>query len=160
MDGYLPGRFDRSRLGDRAEIGALVAEFAHLIDRGSPSRVAELFAPDGWYGREDGARSVGRVAIRAAYARRAAEHPTRVSRHIFSNLRIAFDGADRATGMSILTLVAGDGSPPLPLTFSLIQDYLDTYVLIDGVWLFGSRQTRRVFVGTGFREALHLGGPT
>ena len=143
-------RFNRSRTADLLEIAALVTEFAHLIDRGSPHRVADLFAPDGWYGREGGARSVGRDAIRAAYARREDESPARVCRHLFSNLRVQFDGADSATGTSTLTLIAGDGAAPLPMNISLVQDYVDSYARIEGSWLF---------VSGSFREVLHLGTP-
>jgi uncharacterized protein (TIGR02246 family) len=152
-------RFDRSRTADLLEIAALVTEFAHLIDRGSPHRVADLFTPDGWYGRDGGARSVGRDAIRTAYARRGDESPARVSRHLFSNLRVEFDGADSATGTSTLTLIAGDGAAPLPMNISLVQDYVDSYARIEGSWLFESRETRRLFVSGSFREVLHLGTP-
>ena len=151
------GVFDRSRVEDLLEITALVTEFAHLIDRGSPHLIAHLFTPEGWYGREGGARSVGRDAIGAAYARRGDESPDRLCRHLFNNLRIAFDGADAASGLSTLTLVAGDGAAPLPMNISLVQDYLDSYARIDGSWLFASRETRRLFVGGDFREVLHLG---
>lgn len=149
-----------SRTGDILEIQALVTEFAHLIDRGLQHQVADLFAVDGWYGRENGARSVGHAAIKASYARRASESPERVARHLFCNLRILFDGADRATGTSTLLLIAGDGPTPLPLTFSLVQDYLDTYARIDGAWRFASRETRRLFTSDDFREVLHLGEPS
>ena len=150
-------RFDRSRTADLLEIAALVNEFAHLIDRGSPHRVADLFTPDGWYGREGGAKSVGRDAIRAAYTRRGDESPARLCRHLFSNLRVEFGRVDSATGLSTLTLVAGDGAAPLPMNISLVQDYVDSYARIEGSWLFESRETRRLFVGGSFREVLHLG---
>ena len=55
----------------RLEIESLIAEFAWRIDRGDPATVADLFTEDGWYGRETGDRSIGRDAIRAAYAARA-----------------------------------------------------------------------------------------
>lgn len=151
--------FDRARLADQAEITALVTEFAHLIDRGQSERVADLFTADGWYGREDGSRSIGHDAIRAAYARRGADSPERVCRHLFTNLRISFDGDALASGLSTLILVAGDGAPPLPVTITLVQDYVDTYALAGGRWLFRSRETRRLFVGDGFRDVLRLGNP-
>lgn len=147
----------KRRIADRVEITDLVTEFAHLIDRGSPHDVADLFTRDGWYGRQGGARSSGREAIRAAYARRDDESPYRLCRHLFSNLRIAFDDAESATGVSTLTLIAGDGAPPLPMNISLVQDYIDSYARVDGRWLFRSRETHRLFVGGDFREVLHLG---
>lgn len=142
---------------DRLEIGALVTEFAYRIDHGLSDRVAELFAPQGWYGREGGARSVGRDAIRAAYARRSGDSPDRVSRHLFSNLRIGFDEVNEASGTSTLMLIAGDGAAPLPVNITLVQDYIDRFVRIDGTWLFLSRETKRLFVGEDFREVLQLG---
>ncbi len=142
---------------DRLEIEALVTEFAYLIDHGQSARVAELFAPQGWYGREGGAKSEGRDAVRAAYARRGSESPARLSRHLFANLRIEFDGAEGASGLSTLMLIAGDGAAPLPMNVTLVQDYVDRYVRIDGTWLFLSRETRRLFVGEDFREVLQLG---
>ncbi len=104
------GGFDGARTIDLIEIGALVAQFAHLIDRGQSQDVADLFTPSGWYGREGGLRSAGRAAIRAAYAERAIRNPQRVCRHLFTNHRIAFDGDDTATGLSTLMLFAGDGA--------------------------------------------------
>lgn len=149
--------FDGARAADLLEIGALVTEFAHLIDNGCGRDVADLFAPSGWYGREGGGRSTGHDAIRAAYEARAGRHPERVSRHLFTNLRIEFAGEGAATGTSTLTLFAGDGKTPLPATVSLVQDYLDEYERLDGRWLFASRQTRRLFADAGYLDVLALG---
>ena len=146
-----------ARVADRLEIEALVTEFAYRIDHGPSDCVAELFAPQGWYGREGGSRSAGRDAIRSAYARRREGSPARLSRHLFTNLRVAFGGEDDAEGVSTLLLIAGDGTAPLPAELTLVQDYVDRYVRIDGSWLFLSRETRRLFVGAAFREVLNLG---
>lgn len=151
------GGFDGAHATDLIEIGALVTEFAHLIDHGRAQHVADLFTPSGWYGRENGGRSVGRAAIRSAYAARASRHPQRVCRHLFTNLRIAFDGDDTATGLSTLMLFAGDGATPLPARVSLVQDYLDSYERVDGRWLFASRETRRLFADEHFEDVLALG---
>jgi hypothetical protein len=152
------GRFSvLLRIVDRLEIEALVTEFAYRIDHGFSDRVADLFAPQGWYGREGGTKSVGRDAIRAAYAGRRSESPARLSRHLFANLRVAFDGEDGANGLSTLMLIAGDGAAPLPVNVTLVQDYVDRYVRIDGSWLFLARETRRLFIDDGFREVLKLG---
>ena len=140
----------------RVEIEALLAEFAHRIDHGPADGVAELFTEDGWYGRESGARSVGRAAIRAAYAGRAARGE-RLARHLFTNLRLAFDSEAEAHGSCILLLFAADGAPPAPAVPQLVQDYEDRYRKVDGRWLFASRMTRRLFVADSFREVLPLG---
>ncbi|MBA2935746.1 nuclear transport factor 2 family protein [Sphingomonas sp. CGMCC 1.13654] len=149
--------FDHVRIVDHQEIAALVAEFAWRIDLGETDRVAELFTPEGWYGREDGARSIGREAIRDAYLRRGEGSPGRICRHLFSNLRIRFETEDTAAGLSTLTLFAGDGTVPLRAEVALVQDYVDCYERVGDRWLFASRETRRLFVGAGFQDVLRLG---
>ncbi len=122
----------------RVAIEALNAEFSYRIDRGDSLTVAELFSADGIYGRSTGEQSVGRAAIQAAYAKRQ-QGEVRTVRHIFTNLRLAFDGLDRARGSCILTLFAQDGAPPLYADPFLVADYDDVYVREQGVWRFASR---------------------
>ncbi len=144
----------------RLKIEALIAEFAWRIDRGDPATVADLFTADGRYGRGSGERSVGRDAIRAAYAARAGREATagvRTARHLFTNLRLAQRDPDNAEGSCILLLFAADGPPPHPATPLLVQDYDDTYRRIDGRWLFASRSVGKVFVGENFAPVLPLG---
>jgi ketosteroid isomerase-like protein len=142
----------------RVAIESLIAEFAYLIDHNQTDKVADLFTEDGWYGREGGARSVGRDAIRKSYAGRAARG-VRTARHIFTNLRLTVHSADEAEGVCILLLFAADGAPPLPAEPMLVQDYKDTYRKVDGCWLFASRETRQVFVSPSFERVLTLGKP-
>lgn len=144
----------------RVEIDALIAEFAWRIDRGDPASVADLFTEDGWYGRETGERSVGRDAIRAAYAARRdreAAVGVRTARHLFTNLRLTRLDDDHAAGSSILLLFAADGPPPHPATPLLVQDYDDRYRRVDGRWLFASRAVTKIFVGEEFAPVLPLG---
>ena len=144
----------------RLKIEALIAEFAWRIDRGDPAAVADLFTPDGWYGRSSGERSAGRDAIRAAYAARAERQAAagiRTARHLFTNLRLEQRDPDNAAGSCILLLFAADGPPPHPATPLLVQDYDDTYRRIDGSWLFASRAVAKVFVGADFEPVLPLG---
>jgi len=144
----------------RLEIDALIAEFAWRIDRGDPATVADLFTEDGWYGRETGDRSVGRDAIRAAYAARKEREKAagvRTARHLFTNLRLQQSGPDDASGCCILLLFAADGPPPHPATPLLVQDYDDTYRRVDGRWLFASRSVTKLFVGEDFAPVLPLG---
>jgi ketosteroid isomerase-like protein len=140
----------------RSEIEALIAEFAYRIDHGLSETVADLFTEDGWYGRPDGAKSVGRDAIRAAYAKRA-ERGERTARHIFTNLRLTIDSAEAAHGTTILLLFAGDGPPPLPARPVMVQDYNDEYRLVDGEWRFAERATHRLFVDESYKDVLNLG---
>lgn len=148
---------DTDALLTRVAIDALIAEFAWRIDHGEAAAVAELFTEDGWYGREDGSRAVGRDAIRSAYAARAARGK-RTARHIFTNLRLTVDGPDRAHGTCILLLFAADGTPPHPAVPQLVQDYDDVYHRVDGQWLFAQRSVRRLFVAEDFTPVLPLGG--
>ena len=142
----------------RVAIESLIAEFAYLIDHGQTEEVAGLFTEDGWYGREGGARSVGRDAIRKSYAGRAARGE-RTARHIFTNLRLTVQSADAAEGVCILLLFAADGAPPFPAEPMLVQDYTDTYRKVDGRWLFASRETRTLFQAGSFERVLTLGKP-
>ena len=144
----------------RLEIEALIAEFAWRIDRGDPATVADLFTPDGRYGRNSGERSVGRDAIRAAYAARAGRRAgagVRTARHLFTNLRLERLDAESAAGSCILLLFAADGPPPHPATPLLVQDYDDTYRRIGGRWLFASRSVTKIFAGDDFAPVLPLG---
>jgi ketosteroid isomerase-like protein len=144
----------------RLEIEALNAEFAYLIDRGRCEDVADLFTEDGSYGRSTGERSVGRAAIRAAYAQRKARGE-RTSRHIFTNLRLTFE-KDRATGQSILTLFAADGPPPHAAEPFLVADYDDVYVRDgEGRWRYRSRTVTWLFLQKdGATSPLPLGAPS
>ncbi|MPZ55520.1 MAG: nuclear transport factor 2 family protein [Rhizobiales bacterium] len=142
----------------RVAIESLIAEFAYLIDHDQTGKVADLFTQDGWYGREGGARSVGRDAIHKSYAGRA-ERGERTARHIFTNLRLTVRSADEAEGTCVLLLFAADGPPPHPAEPMLVQDYTDTYRKVDGRWLFVSRETRALFVSPLFERVLTLGKP-
>jgi ketosteroid isomerase-like protein len=148
------GRQDAALI--RTEIEALIAEFAYRIDHGLSDTVADLFTHDGWYGRANGEKTVGREAIRAAYAKRA-ERGERTARHIFTNLRLTIDSAEAAHGTTILLLFAGDGPPLLPARPMLVQDYNDEYRLEDGEWRFAARATDRLFVDESFEDVLKLG---
>lgn len=133
------------RLSIRTEIEDLIATFAYLIDHDLSEGVADLFTPDGSYGRSGGDRSVGRAAITAAYSARKARG-TRTARHVFTNLHIASAAADWATGTCILTLYAADGPPPHPAEPLLVADYDDVYQRDDqGRWRFASRTVTHLF---------------
>src|ERR1700735_2725030 len=128
----------------RLAIEELNAEFAYLIDHEQSERVADLFTVDGSYGRSTGERSVGRDAIRRAYASRKAKGP-RTARHIFTNLRLKFEARDRATGTCIMTLFAEDGVPPHVAEPFLVADYNDVYVLFEDNWRYVARTITWLF---------------
>lgn len=141
----------------RLEIESLNAEFAYLIDHDQSELVADLFTPDGVYGRSTGERSVGREAIRESYRKRAA-HGVRTARHIFSNLRLTIESPERARGTVILTLFAEDGPPPHPALPMLVADYDDIYERgSDGRWRFKERIITWLFKREGAMSPLALG---
>jgi len=143
----------------RLEIDELNAEFAYLIDNNRSAEVADLFTPQGSYGRSSGERSVGREAIRAAYAGRAGRGP-RTARHIFTNLRLTYRDDGLIEGKSILTLYAEDGVPPHVAEPFLIADYDDVYAQDeDGRWRYESRTITWLFMQKdGLVSPLPLGG--
>ncbi|MFV1366477.1 nuclear transport factor 2 family protein [Mycolicibacterium elephantis] len=130
----------------RAQIDALVAEFAWLIDHKSGHGVADLFTPQGRYMVEGEEFDLqGRDEIEDFYARRRAAGP-RTSRHLFSNLHFEHVDDDRARGVCVLTLHAADGRPPHPLKPVLVADYSDTYWRSpEGVWRYESRVVTPLF---------------
>ena len=129
----------------RQEIEELNAEFAYRVDHRLGEQVAELFTPDGSYGRTTGQRSVGRDAIRQAYSLRK-EHGTRTARHMFTNLRLVYQGDGVVHGTSIMLLFAEDGLPPLPAQPLAVSDFEDVYVRDgDGAWRYQSRTIRSLF---------------
>jgi uncharacterized protein (TIGR02246 family) len=130
---------------DRRAIEDLLVEFAYQLDIGRGQRVHELFEPDGVY-VIDGEAVNGQREIREGYERRAARGP-RTARHIFTNVRITLETADRATVASIMTLYAADGEPvheaALPL---VVGDFNDVCVRGgDGVWRFERRELTSLF---------------
>jgi ketosteroid isomerase-like protein len=143
----------------RFEIDALNAEFAYLIDHGRSDEVADLFTPDGSYGRATGERSKGRAAIRQAYAARSGRG-IRTARHLFTNLRLVYEGPTRATGTVLLTLFAEDGPPPHPAEPNLVSEYEDIYERgEDGAWRYVSRTVTTLFRHPGGKPlVLPLGG--
>ena len=129
----------------RLAIEELNAEFAYLIDHDQSERVADLFTIDGSYGRATGERSVGRDAIRGAYAARKTKGP-RTARHIFTNLRLQFESSDRASGTCIMTLFAEDGAPPHVAEPFLVADYDDIYVRYEDTWRYAARTITWLFM--------------
>jgi uncharacterized protein (TIGR02246 family) len=131
----------------RAHIEALNVEFWYRVDHQNGDGVAELFCEDGVYS-VPGGRNAGRGAIAESYVKRAARGP-RVSRHVFSNLRLTIETPALARGVSMLTLWARDGEAPLALTLPVsVSDVHDTYVKgDDGVWRIQHRHITAAFRG-------------
>ncbi len=131
----------------RAQIEALNTELWYLVDHHGGEGVAELFCADGAYSIPGG-RNVGRAAIAESYVLRAARGP-RLSRHVHSNLRLTIESPGRARGVSMLTLWARDGEPPMALTLPVsVSDVHDEYVRGgDGRWRIAHRHITAAFHG-------------
>jgi hypothetical protein len=130
----------------RQSIEALNAEFAWLIDHKDGAGVEDLFTADGVYDMSNRLYR-GRADIRTFYDARKSRG-RRAARHVFTNLRLVPESAERATGTVILTLYACDGDPPYPTQAILISDYDDVYVReADEVWRYQSRTIVPVFGG-------------
>ena len=131
----------------RAHIEALNVEFWYRVDHQNGDGVAELFCEDGVYS-VPGGRNAGRDAIAESYLKRAARGP-RVSRHVFSNLRLTIETPMLAHGVSMLTLWARDGEAPLALTLPVsVSDVHDTYIKgDDGAWRIQHRHITAAFRG-------------
>lgn len=133
-----------SRLADKAAIMDLNAYFAWLIDHRDGHGVPELFTPAGRYGYE-GFWCEGTEQIEDFYERRR-RPGTRRSRHVFTNVWVKFEGADKAVSESILSLYATDGDSEASAHPISILDYTDTLIKQpDGSWRFSERRVTPVF---------------
>jgi len=132
------------RFEDRAAIERLNADFGHELDRGTANGFVALFTPDAIY--TNGPRVLhGRDAIHAFFVSRTATGP-RTSRHVMTGLRIDFEAADSARGISICTTFSAEGVPEIPSTHAaIVADFEDRYVRVEGRWLFQSRNIVPIF---------------
>ena len=92
-------------VADRAEIEALVTEYAYLADHGRFGEASALFAHDAVV--TIGSRQVaGRAGLSVWADECAAKNATRRTLHQVTNVRIKADGPDRAVGTAALTVHA------------------------------------------------------
>jgi len=163
------GKRDEGSPGWDAEVARvqaverLMAEFAYRIDFEQGLKIAELFAPNGYY-ELDGKRSTGRAAIHEAYVRRAARGP-RTARHLFTNVRVVRLPGGKYGATAIMLLFARDGDgvhPAVPLSVSDVTDVyaLDGQSAGDGLPLIESRTLRTVFADENNPQVLPLGHET
>lgn len=133
------------QLEDIEAIRLLKARYcAACDDDHNPDAVAALFVPDGlWEGSNIGVHARGHAAIRQYIGGVRASGRIRTSAHMVTNPVIVPDG-DRATGhwrlLMLYTGNTGDGGTEY---HRIIGFYDDTYVRVDGRWLF---ETLRVTV--------------
>jgi hypothetical protein len=136
----------RDETTDRVAIEQLTIEYAYRLDHGRAGELAALFTPDAALETLE-VRAVGREEIAAYYARRAAD--PRTTRHVSTNLRLVFDGRDRAMGTRTILYYRGDGAgPPFPAKPASVGEYSEVFERgRDGKWRFASRVNKLLFSG-------------
>jgi uncharacterized protein (TIGR02246 family) len=143
MPDWWPG--SQARLLARAQIDALATEYYYRIDHGDAEGVAELFTPDAIFHPGGVAPIVGRDAIRTYYARRPRSWLTR---HVTTNLRLAFIDDDHVEAVRIFTHYFGDTSKapgPYP-AYPSVAEYRESVVRgADGMWRYSSRVATALF---------------
>lgn len=135
----------------RAAITDLCTEYVFRLDNGHAERVTELFADDAvWEGPHGLLR--GRAELEAVWLARSKWRTT--TRHLISNVRLAWSPNDILHGWITFTLFKAepDAEPvPVPL---LVAEHIDTYSQnADGPWLFQTRRVSAVFAEEGWSGA-------
>lgn len=133
------------RSADIRAIERLNADFRYFLDAGDADAFAALFTEDALYA--NGPReSRGRAAIADFMAGRQAMGK-RVSRHIYSGLRIDFAGDNQATANSVWMSFAQNGEPPFQMAEPfLVADMDDVYVREGGAWRIQERRITPLFM--------------
>jgi ketosteroid isomerase-like protein len=135
----------------RAEIEALIAEHAWLVDHGHADRIHELYTADGCL-LGIGPDMIGREAI-AAYGKGRGQMTDRTARHVCANIRLVAESADRIRGTVVNMLFRHDGpGRGLPETMA-VADYEDIYARdSDGRWRIAERRLVIVFEAEAHRK--------
>lgn len=136
--------------GLRCAIDEVQAEFAWAVDRQRFDDLAALFTPDAVFST-GGRRFVGREAIRDRYAGRSAEPGAagaRVTRHLYSGLRLTSRAAESVHTTSLWVCFAANAVPAPPGTppLYMVADFEDTFRRCDdGRWRIAERTIHPVF---------------
>jgi hypothetical protein len=149
-----PPSASRDETADRVAIERLTIEYSYLLDHGRAGELAALFTPNGVLETPGaGSQIVGREAIAAYYARRAAD--PRTTRHVSTNLRLVFETPDRASGTRLILYYRGDGAgPPFPAKPAAVGEYTESFRRgRDGKWRFASRVNAILFSDEGRGDA-------
>jgi hypothetical protein len=120
-----------------------VTEHAWRADHGRADTIHELYVDDDIL--DVGTPLRGRHAIREWGQQLVAATPWRCIRHVCGNQRFVADGADRAEGITVLTvsMVAGQGAATT-LPFSVGEDH-DKFIRTADGWRFVSRRWVELF---------------
>jgi hypothetical protein len=127
---------------DLRAITALGARFAQILDLRDYDGLRDVLAADVHY------VSVGREFhdIEAVIADFRARTGDRVTRHTLGNAVISLSGPRRATGWSVWSTFAGDGTGSTPPRVFMVADFMDVYVRLDsGAWRIAERIITPIF---------------
>ncbi|MEM6627779.1 MAG: nuclear transport factor 2 family protein [Pseudomonadota bacterium] len=124
----------------------LSTKFAFHVDHGDAEAVAALFAQDGVFSRE-GALLEGAEGVLNALKRRP---PTRVTRHVCTNILVDVVDENTATGNTYFLLYEGEdpdqSGAALPLTTPVtVGEYQDQFVRTEQGWKIARRDALGVF---------------
>jgi hypothetical protein len=126
------------RLIDRQEIADLIHDYCIHVDRYEPEKVAALFTEDCItdYGAAFGGAVVGRRRVERGCGYTLAGW--QATSHHVSNIRLWFDDADHAHGLTYLHAWhrVDDETP----TFQVFARYNDRFVRTDEGWRFSERR--------------------
>jgi hypothetical protein len=122
----------------------LIFAYTRALDLGDPSGAADFFAEQGSLARPMAPDQViqGREAIRASLLSRP---KTLLTKHLTSNVLIEVESAERASGISYLTMIAttpaaGAAAPHLSAGPLYFGEFKDRFVLEAGLWKFSERR--------------------
>ena len=126
-------------MSDRAEITALVHEYARRLDAGDLDGVAALFEQATWRSESTGEVRRGREEVRAVYERVLLYDGSPRTKHLITNLTIDVEpDADRAVGECCFTVLQGiEAGEPIQIILS--GRYVDRFEKSAGVWRFSDR---------------------
>jgi hypothetical protein len=111
-------RFNADNVADALELQQLVADWCDELDTNHGSQVTQYFTEDCrvragsiQYDGHEGMKDFYRRTIEAS--KKAYAETGRESRHVFTNLRIRFDGPDKATLEFLNIMFSSPGRPPI-----------------------------------------------
>jgi len=130
---------------DRIAIENLLTEFGWLVDHGRAGEVADLFTEQAVLATPMFTLS-GSEAIAKQFSKRAKDD-TRISRHIWTNLRLTALAEDRVKAEMIVQTYVATGKPPAKTDGLVVGDSLDIVEKQDGVWRFSERRLVVAFKG-------------
>jgi hypothetical protein len=141
-----PDLSELERLTIRVALEDLNTAFCYHLDHDEVEPLLELFTDDVFY-THGPRRTNGKAELEKVYRSRSAKSP-RVSRHLYSGLRVAIESATRATGTCVCMTFGQNGAAPLaPAIPILVADFVDTYEKGgDGRWRIRERHIHRIFV--------------